>query len=661
MTDSSATIPAAESTMRIERPWQRKAVWDILDLIKSGTKRIILNAPTGSGKTKIALDLIRSVYRESGLSSYVAVRTINEMSPYDHAVAKFQMGLIYKYMIGKRRGCPYYTEGDDANVPLCDACLGREIVVENRNQWGEEGIKQKVKITNEENARRVIRPEAVFKDIRNGLSFLEEKYVRDKKAQICLYHSLKQIPSDFVLLTYPYLLNKAIRSGTRLNFSKSLLIVDEAHNLENAAGFTYNISTREIEGSGKEFLSKCLPRIRDTFHDVEDLGIALSRLSDLVRRFSALPSSMPHFEQEEESLIMKGEDDDLSKEQERKHKGKLLDKHDFLSKFDSALKTDYEVICDAHEKIEEAKREFAREKRHEMLRNPFSSIISFFGTLAESYDDYELFSEGRGSLSIRLVDPAPPLQILKQPEILVMMSGTMPSTDYVEKVWGIEGCSEISVLKKYARDYYSVFSRENLEYRVDAQVTTGWSHRKSGGEMLWRRYAEIVNRAFDEESSLSMLVCCPSYFVAERISNYILPRKFVEDRQTPIEEVKRLILASGTRIVVVAVAHGKLLEGVELVEDGRSLIDCVVVAGIPYPVPDDIYKLRFAKVTKRLGIEDGTREIGRFERECFRHQPALMTVRQAIGRAVRYPDDRAKIILADSRFDSTEWRRDLLS
>ncbi|MDH2901202.1 MAG: hypothetical protein PXY39_09545 [archaeon] len=60
---------------------------------------------------------------------------------------------------------------------------------------------------------------------------------------------------------------------------------------------------------------------------------------------------------------------------------------------------------------------------------------------------------------------------------------------------------------------------------------------------------------------------------------------------------------------------------VEFVQDSRSLIDCVVIAGIPYAVPDDLYKLRLAKVTQRLRIEDGTPEIEQFEKEYFRHQP----------------------------------------
>jgi len=37
-----------------------------------------------------------------------------------------------------------------------------------------------------------------------------------------------------------------------------------------------------------------------------------------------------------------------------------------------------------------------------------------------------------------------------------------------------------------------------------------------------------------------------------------------------------------------------------------------------------------------------------------------MAVKQAIGRAVRYPEDRAKIVLADDRFNNPRWQLDLM-
>ena len=226
-----------------------------------------------------------------------------------------------------------------------------------------------------------------------------------------------------------------------LDFSKSLLVVDEAHNLESAAGFSYSISTKGIERAGKEFLSKCLPKIQN--FDAQNLGVALSRFSQLVSKFSMSPSP-PRFE-----MLAVQEEGELEAEYQ---KAKRQDKQEFLSRLESDLKTDYGVICDAFEKVESAKRELAKEKKQETLRNPFFFITSFVDALIENYDEYELFSEGNGNLSIKLLDPAPSLQILKQPEILVLMSGTMPSRDYVEKVWGIEGCEEISVLREYAQE-----------------------------------------------------------------------------------------------------------------------------------------------------------------------------------------------------------------
>ena len=451
-------------------------------------------------------------------------------------------------------------------------------------------------------------------------------------------------------MTYPYLLNKGIRNATNLDFSNSLLIVDEAHNLEGAVGFAHNLSSSGIERASREFLSSCLPQMRGEV-DVKQLGAALARFSKVVFKFSQ-SSSIPRYENLPPQDI---DQDDLGLNE----KSKLQDKEEFISTIEKEHKTDLLVIREAYEKIEEVKRERAKGKEKETLRNPFFGIVNFLNALDENLEEYELFSEGKGNLSIKLLDPAPLLQILRQPKILVMMSGTMPSRDYVEKVWGIDGCSEISVLKSYAEDYYLVFGRDGHRYEFvqDQQLSTAWGHRRREG--LWQRYAEIIDNAFEKESKLSLLVCAPSYRVAEEISSQLRAPKFLEDRQTPISEVKNLILAGGRRVVV-AVARGKLLEGIELVEDGRSLIDCVVIAGIPYPVPDDVYKLRFAKVTQRLGIQDGTPEIGQFEREYFRRQPALMTVKQAIGRAIRYPEDRARIILADNRYTDPGWRSDLI-
>ena len=99
---------------------------------------------------------------------------------------------------------------------------------------------------------------------------------------------------------------------------------------------------------------------------------------------------------------------------------------------------------------------------------------------------------------------------------------------------------------------------------------------------------------------------------------------------------------------------------------GESLIDVVVVAGIPYPVPDEYHRRRAVTILKRLGIEewgydDATGDsAGVLMARYFLMQPALMAVRQVIGRAIRTPRDRATIFLADSRFNEPFWKQELM-
>ncbi len=72
----------SEHSPRFEyRPWQSKVIERIVKSIKEG-KRVSLDAPTGSGKTLIALAVIRNLLSEDSPAfkqAFIAVRTINEL------------------------------------------------------------------------------------------------------------------------------------------------------------------------------------------------------------------------------------------------------------------------------------------------------------------------------------------------------------------------------------------------------------------------------------------------------------------------------------------------------------------------------------------------------------------------------------------------------
>ncbi len=585
-------------TSLLDRTWQPKVVQRILDCVRTGKNRIMLDAPTGSGKTLIALLALMEIRREYDFHSYIAVRTINEMFPYDRDIAGFKIPLDYKYFVGKRRACSYYVEGDDNNSALCDACLLRKFNKQTREEEFDE-----------DNARRVIRSAQVRSELPSGLANLERKYVKNKDAQICLYHSLKEITSDADLITFPYIINENIRNATKIDLSKSIVIVDEAHNLENAGDVSHHISVRSLDASIRDFRENCLPLILK--NDSEDWAVQVE--SAMLKLSKALVK--------------------ISPERSEELKGKHIEKLALVSEIDDEGR---EIISEAYSEVELLKRRLAEEKSNAGLRNPFYAAHSFLSNIDN--ESYELFSEGSGNISLKVVDPASTLSILNESRVLLLMSGTMPPADYVQKVWGIEGCEEIRVSKDYDEDYHSVFPRRSRKVEVIDGVSSAYNQRK--GEDWIRRYVEIIQSAF-KLGSLSTLVCCPSYSIASKINNELrVEKKYLETRATSVQEVMDVL---GSRLIILAVARGKILEGVEFVKNGASLIDSVVVAGVPYPVPDDLYKWRVKKIMSRLGVSTN-------EFRYFMQIPALTVVKQAIGRAIRFPADTVSVYLADSRF-----------
>jgi DNA excision repair protein ERCC-2 len=602
------------------RPWQPKIIQRVLESIKRG-RRVILDAPTGSGKTLIALRVAELLLSEDASSfngAFAAVRTINEMIPYERDLNRFVPRLSYHYILGKRKACPFYANGDDKNSALCEACLE------------EKGSPP----------RMTIDPVQVRRDMARGLYFLETKYVKAiserrhevVQSGVCLYQSMKEIAGRLSLMTYPYLTDFKISNaqilGTgsvRESLRDSFLIVDEAHNLEDSTDlFTDKLSPKMIENA-----SSAMTDFR--FRSEEDYSLFTKRMANLahhVSKFCNEDGTTAHKEKEAFAKILQDE-----------------------------LKEDLLEIQNASAQIEEERRDLARKGSTKRIANPLFPIVDFISNFEELYQKIEIFAENRG-ISIKVLDPAENLEILQEAKGVLLMSGTMPPKERIEKVWGLDNLEEIRVLRDYGTEYYSVFPKENRETRLVSSVT---SRLQARGAETWSSYASIIEKIHEKNEKIT-LVCCPSYSVAEsiyaKLSDESKERSYLETSATRLEDVMQKIsdaALSGSKMIVIGVARGKILEGVEFVRDGSSLVGAVVVAGIPYPIPDDILKWRAKVVLQRLGIRAG----GKLEFEYFMYQPASIAVRQAIGRAIRFPQDRATIYLADYRFNDKFWKNEL--
>jgi DNA excision repair protein ERCC-2 len=220
------------------------------------------------------------------------------------------------------------------------------------------------------------------------------------------------------------------------------------------------------------------------------------------------------------------------------------------------------------------------------------------------------------------------------------MSGTLPPKPILDRVVSAES-TYLDVEETYGR----VFPREGVFYAVYPKLTTSYAYRST---RMFMDYARLVREVY-HRCGRAVLAVYPSYEVMREVVIYLSDAgsMYVESGRSRISEVVE-VLAKEPHTLVNAVAGGKIVEGVEFRDPGgRSVVDSVVVCGVPYPQPDDYLE------DLRVSLE---REVGPLARVVTMDMLAAIRASQAIGRAIRSEADRAYVVLADRRYLKRELR-----
>lgn len=209
----------------------------------------------------------------------------------------------------------------------------------------------------------------------------------------------------------------------------------------------------------------------------------------------------------------------------------------------------------------------------------------------------------------------------------------MPSKEYLTSVWGVPEDKLLYL------DMSNIRIGQVTKY-VCREVTSRYSERT---EEMFRKYARIIAHVY-RKADRSVLVLTPCYKFAEKIYEYLdedtKANTIVEARKMRLSDVEELV-KTGKKLII-AVASGKLCEGIEFTdEQGRSLISDVVIAGIPYPRPTEYWEQVEKKILEKTGLGDVW---------FLRNEQAYIKIRQALGRAVRHPEDKCRWWLLDYRF-----------
>ncbi len=569
------------------RPRQLEVAAEVVGALKS--RNVILEAPTGFGKTPVVLSALLP-FIERGRRVVWAVRTgsetdrpVEELAVFRRELGLKLVGLSFR---GKRDMCLLAKRfGSDLDYSEVSYICSRE---RSRCRYYR-------KLESVDPAPLLSRGALTYSEVFEWASW----------AGVCPYFLQRKLLAyaDVVALSYNYVVDEGLSWSVRtaVPFDESILVVDEAHNLQglNLGGDTVTEGTlaraleeaREVGSRGAEEL------VRHAAEYVAD-------------RFAGLG--------EEESEV-----------------------------FDPR-----ELVPDGRlELVEEAERagEAVRELRYRQGKRPRSSLHHFASFLRAAL---ELRGERGVAFVAERLDGRVNLSIwdMRSAELLgavwrrfwrvVLMSGTLSPIEAFAETVGLERYHAAVAPSPYDESNASV-------YLVNDLTTRG---EELSGEMA-SKYVEAIAKLLSRVRR-NTAVFTASYRVLEGLVAAGMLKRAEELDYVPFLERRDMSglvaakvlksfksMAKEGRGLLLAPMGGRFAEGADY--PGEELM-CVFLAGVPFERPTTKTKLYIGYYQQLYGEERG--------RLYAYVYPAIRRAAQALGRALRSPRDQAVLVLGDFRY-----------
>jgi Rad3-related DNA helicase len=619
------------------REWQEKVLRQIPDYYSENDVYVI-KAPVGAGKTILSLKIAEKMHADV---VFVAVRTTTEQSRFWEDVHKLGMFKPFTFF-AKSRQCL-----------LLNSDMRRVLSEEEEESGVEcEGCKYRIAINEMEVGLVMDAINAVTSVNPNSQSFTSE--VRDRLAKLginnaCSYDAIKtlsrialkfEIP-QVLIGTYPHVFSYPRVLFTRLyelseeldNPMNFVVIIDEAHNLDRLDFLERAISKHKLDRVINVGVSYC-----NMIALVKLGAVGSSMYSEAVYACKEFMNKLGEFKNHAESIGRKLNEltreynaVDVYKRLRSEHVNELLTMlYDFAVNVGRYLEY-VEGVVDAVTHNADVVRRFVRTVL--LMRRLFDYLQGVGnGNGLESLVDPGVwrFYINNNRLVIKPVTQKPIIEharrVFSGPWIL--MSGTMPSREYIEKVWGL----------KITR-YFDVTNEVRIGHRDVRVITSVTSEFRKRGEEMYGKYAVEIRNIVMNNGDGVYLVVYPNYNMMRAVTKYLTDLPFKQVREGEVKHLPDLLdlALSNKKLIIHAVNGGRFTEGIELVKDGQSLIKHIIVAGVPFPNVGDDY------------VKDRIMASGLGEWLWLKTQAEIATL-QVIGRGTRYPNDHVTVWLLDRRF-----------
>ncbi|ORE00659.1 FANCJ [Hepatospora eriocheir] len=480
----------------------------------------------------------------------------------------------------------------------------------------------------------------LVKNVKN-IHDIEELKVKGKKCSGCPFFAARDLvaEADVIFAPYNYLIDPNIRDRLKLTLNNSIIIIDEAHNIEDccrSAG-SMEMTSKVLDMVHNELVVIKGNKTQDSIIK-ENLTIVMEFLWKFRTSSGKVKCDVKNYKSE--SKIAKGKN--IIQELEE-----LDIKIEDVNKFNSIQ---FNISRD------EILKEILSISTNRFLEN-LSFILSsiYFGRINDYvYCFTRNLDNNEYVYNFWLMNPAAIFkQLINMSKSVCLLSGTLTPFKAISYELGMKSANKIiapHILKKEQVFISNVSSGHlNKELCGTYKIVETKEYKDQIAKIIID-----IGEVFKQEGGV--LVFVPSYLFLKNIQMIIKNKAIYEPQVGGLQNFEKLLksykdkLLSKKPAILICVFRGKASEGIDFKDNYAR---AVITIGIPYPAIKD------PQITSKMEYND--RMCPGYNGRNWYACQAFKALSQALGRVVRHEKDWGAIYLIDSRFTQPNIQKQLPS